>query len=173
MFNARWRKFAQAVKRASRITLPPASFTGSSPSTVRRCSSVRRVLPTGVLKDRGQLEEIGGEHWLSALYDFVPTAANAAWYADIIRDRWERRRAISDGKQQIDLANDLSVDNWDADGKYQSRSPALQLIEFLLITKEVVGIHVFLTRSLFGGDIPHRLLAHVSRARSTSAPLRF
>jgi len=83
------------------------------------------------LKDRGQLEEIGGEHWLSALYDFVPTAANAAWYADIIRDRWERRRAISDGKEQIDLASDLSVDNWDADGKYQSRSPARQLIEFL------------------------------------------
>jgi hypothetical protein len=84
-----------------------------------------------VLRDRGQLEEIGGEHWLSALYDFVPTAANAAWYADIIRDRWERRRTIADGKQQIDLASDLSVDNWDADGKYQSPSPARQLIEFL------------------------------------------
>ena len=75
------------------------------------------------LKDRGQIEEIGGEHWLSALYDFVPTAANAAWYADIICDRWERRRAISDGKQQIDLASDLSVDNWDADGKYQNPHP--------------------------------------------------
>ena len=75
------------------------------------------------LRDRGQLEEIGGEHWLSALYDFVPTAANAAWYADIICDRWERRRAISDGKQQIHLASDLSVDNWDADGKYQNPHP--------------------------------------------------
>src|SRR4029077_14910196 len=32
---------------------------------------------------------------------------------------------------QIDLASDLALDNWDADGKYQSRSPALQLIEFL------------------------------------------
>ena len=83
------------------------------------------------LRDRGQLEEIGGEHWLSALYDFVPTAANAAWYADIIRDRWERRWAIAVGKQQIDLASDLSVENWDADGKYQTRTPAPQLIEFL------------------------------------------
>jgi replicative DNA helicase len=64
-----------------------------------------------VLKDRGQLEEIVGEHWLSALYDFVPTAANAAWYADIIRDRWERRRAISDSKQQIDLARILEKQN--------------------------------------------------------------
>jgi len=38
-------------------------------------------------------------------------AANAAWYADIIHDRWERRRAISDSKQQIDLARILEKQN--------------------------------------------------------------
>jgi hypothetical protein len=40
-------------------------------------------------------------------------------------------------------------------------------------TKQVAGIHVLLTRSLFGGDILHRLLRRVSLAKSTSAPLRF
>ena len=38
--------------------------------------------------------------------------------------------------------------------------------------QEVVGIHVLLTRSLFGGGIPHRLLQRVSLAKPTSASLR-
>ena len=41
------------------------------------------------------------------------------------------------------------------------------------VSKEAVGVHVLLTRSLFGDDIPHRLLLRVSPAKSTSAPLRF
>ena len=41
------------------------------------------------------------------------------------------------------------------------------------IIKVVVGIHVLLTRSLFGGGIPRRLLLRVSLAKSTSAVLRF
>jgi hypothetical protein len=38
------------------------------------------------------------------------------------------------------------------------------------IIKEVGGIHVLVTRSLFGGGIPRRLLLHVSLAKPTSAP---
>ena len=41
------------------------------------------------------------------------------------------------------------------------------------VTKAVVGIHVLLTRSLFGAGILHRLLLHVSLAKRTSAPVRF
>ena len=41
------------------------------------------------------------------------------------------------------------------------------------VTKEVVGIHVLLTRSLFACDILRRLLLRVSLAKPTSAPLRF
>ena len=41
------------------------------------------------------------------------------------------------------------------------------------VSKEVVGIHVLLTRLLFGGGIPSRLLLRVSVAKPTSAPLRF
>jgi len=41
------------------------------------------------------------------------------------------------------------------------------------ITKEVVEFHVLLTRSLFGGGIPRRLLLRVSLAKQISAPLRF
>jgi hypothetical protein len=49
-----------------------------------------------------------------------------------------------------------------------------EVLKWLLgIIKEVVGIHVLLTRSLFGGGIPRRLLLRVSLAKSTSVPLRF
>src|SRR5271166_2606771 len=41
------------------------------------------------------------------------------------------------------------------------------------VTKEVVGIHVPLTRSLFACDILRRSLLHASLAKSPSAPLRF
>jgi hypothetical protein len=41
------------------------------------------------------------------------------------------------------------------------------------ITKEVVGVHVLLTGSLFGDDILRRLLLRVSLGKSTSVPLRF
>jgi hypothetical protein len=41
------------------------------------------------------------------------------------------------------------------------------------ITKEVGGIQVLLTLSLFASDIPRRLLQRVSLAKPTSAPLRF
>jgi hypothetical protein len=43
----------------------------------------------------------------------------------------------------------------------------------LYLSKEVVGIHVLLIRSLFGADILRRLLRRVSRVKPTSAPLRF
>ena len=41
------------------------------------------------------------------------------------------------------------------------------------VNKELVGIHVLLTRSLFACDILRRLLPRVSLAKPTSAPLRF
>ena len=41
------------------------------------------------------------------------------------------------------------------------------------VTKEVVGLHVLLTGSLFGDDILRMLLLRVSLGKSTSVPLRF
>src|SRR5262245_27652972 len=52
-------------------------------------------------------------------------------------------------------------------------SRTLEQRESVEITKEAVGVHVLLTRLLFGGDIPRRFLRRVSVAKPTSAPLRF
>ena len=46
------------------------------------------------LKDRGQLDEIGGPEYLSALFSFVPTAANADYYIHIIREKQILRQMI-------------------------------------------------------------------------------
>jgi replicative DNA helicase len=46
------------------------------------------------LKDRGFLEEIGGAEFLNELYNFVPTAANAGYYVDIVREKYLLRRLI-------------------------------------------------------------------------------
>jgi replicative DNA helicase len=39
------------------------------------------------LHQRGQVEDIGGYGYLTELWDAAPTAANAAYYANIVRDR--------------------------------------------------------------------------------------
>jgi replicative DNA helicase len=47
------------------------------------------------LKDRNQLDEVGGPEYLSDLYNFVPTPANASYYIDIVREKYVLRRLIS------------------------------------------------------------------------------
>jgi hypothetical protein len=45
--------------------------------------------------------------------------------------------------------------------------------EDAVVSKDVVGIHVLMTRLLFGDSISRRLLLRVSPAKPISAPLRF
>ena len=46
------------------------------------------------LKDRNQLEAIGGVAYLSALIDGVPSAANLQYYLDIVREKYLLRKMI-------------------------------------------------------------------------------
>lgn len=46
------------------------------------------------LKDRGQLDAVGGIAYLSALVDAVPSAANLQYYADIVREKYLLRKMI-------------------------------------------------------------------------------
>ena len=47
------------------------------------------------LKAQGQLEEVGGPAYMSALMGMVPTAANIATYARIVQEKALLRRLIS------------------------------------------------------------------------------
>lgn len=46
------------------------------------------------LKDRGELDGIGGITYLSQLIDCVPSAANLDYYIEIVRNKYIRRRVI-------------------------------------------------------------------------------
>jgi replicative DNA helicase len=50
---------------------------------------------TTILKKRGELEEVGGGAYLATLVDYVPTAANIAYYCRIIKEKGLTRRLIS------------------------------------------------------------------------------
>src|SRR6266436_1940574 len=43
---------------------------------------------TQFLRDDGQLEQVGGVSYVTSLFTFVPTAANAEFYIDIVREKW-------------------------------------------------------------------------------------
>ncbi len=58
------------------------------------------VTVTTELKSKGQLEEVGGAAYLSSLVDEVPTSANAASYARIVREK-ALRRLLIDGATEI------------------------------------------------------------------------
>lgn len=55
------------------------------------------------LKNNGRLEEVGGSSYLSELTNFVPTAAHAVRYAEIVADKALRRRLIKASEDIVNL----------------------------------------------------------------------
>src|SRR5205823_1648071 len=51
---------------------------------------------TQVLKDRELLDQVGGPFFVTSLFTFVPTAANANYYIDIVREKYILRQIIID-----------------------------------------------------------------------------
>jgi replicative DNA helicase len=50
---------------------------------------------SNLLKDKNQLDQIGGAAYLASLVDNIPSAANIAYYAKIVREKSVLRRLIS------------------------------------------------------------------------------
>jgi replicative DNA helicase len=61
---------------------------------------------TTILKKRGELEEVGGGAYLATLVDFVPTAANIAYYGRIVKEKAIARNLIR-------AATDIVTDGYD------------------------------------------------------------
>jgi replicative DNA helicase len=92
------------------------------------------------LKDRNQLEEIGGPEYLSDLYNFVPTAANAGYYLDIVREKYVLRRLIS-------ACNRLSTQCYDQQGEIEPLLDGAEK-EIFAITGEHVKAEIVSTKDL-------------------------
>lgn len=52
------------------------------------------VTLTAVLKDRGELADVGGSTYLATLVDYVPTAANINYYCKLVKEKAVARKLI-------------------------------------------------------------------------------
>jgi replicative DNA helicase len=68
---------------------------------------------TDLLKKSGSLEEIGGAAYLATLVDYVPTAANIAYYCRIVKEKSVNRRLISVATEIVSRGyeDDANVDD--------------------------------------------------------------
>ncbi len=64
------------------------------------------VTLTAALQQRGALEEIGGNAYLATLVDYVPTAANIAYYSRLVKEK-----AI--GRHLINVATEIATRGYD------------------------------------------------------------
>jgi replicative DNA helicase len=117
------------------------------------------------LKDRNQLEEIGGPEFLSALYGFVPTAANAAYYIGIVREKYLLRRLII-------ACNNLSRQCYDSQ---EDIEPLLDDAEkeIFAITGDHVKTEIASTKELVMMAIEQIEKLHERRGAVTGLPTGF
>jgi replicative DNA helicase len=117
------------------------------------------------LKDRNQLEETGGPEYLSDLYNFVPTAANAAYYIDIVREKYILRRLIS-------ACTKLSTQCYDQQGEIE---PLLDQAEkeIFAITGEHVKTEIVPTKDLVMEAIEQIEKLYENRGSVTGLPTGF
>lgn len=91
-----------AINRVLEILTPDDMYRESHRKLFRamlRLSELREpcdlITLTDILKKQGELEEVGGAAYLTTLVDYVPTAANIAYYCKIVKEKSLNRRLIS------------------------------------------------------------------------------
>lgn len=65
---------------------------------------------SSILKDKKQLDQIGGMAYLSSLVDNVPSAANVAYYAKIVKEKAILRRLIGTATEILTKSYDTGAD---------------------------------------------------------------
>lgn len=103
----------EAINRVLDILVPEDFYRESHRKIVKAMIELNEhrepcdlITLTTVLKKRGELEEVGGGAYLATLVDFVPTAANIAYYARIVKEKAIARNLIS-------AATEIVTDGYD------------------------------------------------------------
>ncbi|MFB7501610.1 DnaB-like helicase N-terminal domain-containing protein [Streptomyces sp. NPDC056161] len=68
------------------------------------------IILSAELSTRGDLTRIGGASYLHSLVDAVPTAANAEYYAEIVRGKARLRRLVEHGTRLVEWASAPGAD---------------------------------------------------------------
>jgi AAA domain-containing protein/DnaB helicase-like protein len=97
---------------------PPGSFyrpahgeiLAAAAAVAGRGAIADAVTVAGELEQRGELHRIGGAPYLHTLISAVPTAANAAYYAERVADMAVRRRMLEAGTRLAQLARDRTTE---------------------------------------------------------------
>ncbi|HEU6452887.1 MAG TPA: DnaB-like helicase C-terminal domain-containing protein [Gemmatimonadaceae bacterium] len=102
---------AAGILDAEAFTTTPNALTFAALVALRQ----REVEPdpvalAAVLREQGELAHAGGHERIADLMDAVPTAANVAYHARIVRELAERRRLLALADELSSAALDRSVD---------------------------------------------------------------
>jgi replicative DNA helicase len=107
----------EAINRALEIILPDDLYRESHRKILRamielndRGEPCDLITLTSILKKKGELEEVGGGAYLATLVDYVPTAANIAYYCKIAKEKALSRRIISAATDIVTRGYDEQVE---------------------------------------------------------------
>src|SRR5512138_1721182 len=92
----------EAINRALEIIRPEEFYRESHRKIFRAMIDLSNngepcdfITLTSLLKKKGELEEAGGGAYLATLVDYVPTAANIAYYCRIVKEKAVARNLIT------------------------------------------------------------------------------
>ena len=77
---------------------------------IERNENIDLVTISQILKDKSQLESIGGVEYLDSLTEHAPIAANAPYYAKIIKSKSILRNMILAGNEIVELGHNTEED---------------------------------------------------------------
>jgi replicative DNA helicase len=107
----------EAINRALEILVPDDLYRESHRKIMRamielndRGEPCDLVTLTSTLKKRGELEEVGGGAYLATLVDYVPTAANIAYYCKIVKEKGLTRKLITAATEIVTRGYDDQVE---------------------------------------------------------------
>ncbi len=108
---------------------------------------------TDELKKKDELETIGGSAYLTELTNYVPTAANAASYAEIVSQKAVRRRLIKAGGEIGEMGFDENTSTQELLGQAEAE---LFSVSDQSLKQDLVSIESILTESFDRIEELHR-----------------
>jgi len=100
-----------------------------------RSEPVDLITLSDFLKNRGDLDAVGGTAYLAALADFVPTAANIAYYARIVREKSILRSLIN-------TATDIATRGYEEQGNVEEFLDSAEKVIFDISEKKIKAAFV-------------------------------
>ena len=109
-----------------------------------RSHGIDAVLLRDELEKRKQLEKVGGVEYIAKILDSVPSSANVAYYAGIIKDKSLLREII---QATTEILNDAYDESGEPSEKLDEAERRIFAVTDKKVTSNVVGLKDLLTRA--------------------------